>query len=93
MAKRGGSKILKRDAEDIAAKLGATIAPKTKHDFAKIRNGDTLVATFGISRSRKAKHGHIPHELKVSETQALRLASCTMTYADYIGVLRAKRLL
>ncbi len=93
MGRRGKSKILKKQAEEIAKKLRAVVESGSKHDIAIVWADGRLIGTFGISRSRKAGHIHIPSQIYVSETDALRLASCAMEYDDYVDVLREKNLL
>ena len=94
MARRGGSKIQRREAQGIAAKLEADMElGKGDHDTAYVRVDGRIVASFGIRRGRKSGHFHIPKQIRVSETQAMRLASCTMTYDDYVDLLRGKNLL
>ncbi len=94
MARRDGSKIQRREAQRIAAKLEADVElGKGDHDTAYVRVDGRIVASFGIRRGRRSKHFHIPKRIRVSETQAMRLASCSMTYDEYVGVLREKNLL
>ena len=93
MGRHGISKILKKEAEQIAKKLEAIVETGGNHDIASVWAGGKLIGTFGIRRSRKAGHPYIPRQIYVSETEALRLASCTMTYDDYVDVLRGKNLL
>lgn len=77
-------------AEEIASKLEAKVEKKKKHDFATVWYNGKTVATFGLRRGSKAKHGFIPREIGVSETAALKLANCTMTFDEYIEVARGK---
>ena len=94
MGRRGGSKIQRRAAREIAEKLEADVElGKGDHDTAYVRVDGRIVASFGIRRARKSGHFHIPRQNYVSETQAMRLASCEMTYDDYVDVLRKKNLL
>ena len=79
--------------EQIAKKLRAIVESGSKHDIASVWANGKLIGTFGIRRSRKAGHPYIPSQIYVSEIEALRLASCKMTYGDYVDVLREKNLL
>ena len=93
MGKRGGSKILKADANAIAHKLSAEVKRGTKHDRANIRFDRVLVATFLIRRGSKAKHGHVHGALHISESQAMALAKCIISKEQYFDILRAKNML
>ena len=94
MGKRGGSKIQRREAQGIAKKLQADVElGKGDHDTAYVRVDGRIVASFGIRRGRKSGHFHIPKQIRVSETQAMRLASCVMSFDEYVAILQKKRLL
>jgi hypothetical protein len=90
LGRRRQSRILRREAEAIAHKLGANIQSGSKHDRAAVRYKGVLVATFGISRGRKQGHPHIPKQLFVSETQAIELATCSISSEDYFDLIRFK---
>lgn len=92
MARRGGSKILKRDAEDIATKLQAELSTG-KHINAVVRHEGVPVVTFGIRHSRGGRHGHVPRALHLSQTQTVALARCGITRVDYFDILSAMGLL
>lgn len=83
MGKGGKSQIFSREALAIAKKLGAAIEPGAKHDKVIIRYQDRIIATYGVRRSRSVSHGYVPSQIFVSETEALRLATCTMSAAEY----------
>ncbi len=94
MGKRGGSKIQRRKAQEIAKKLQADVeVGKGDHDTAYVRVGGRIVASFGIRRGRKSGHFHIPKQIRVSETQAMRLASCAVSFDEWVAVWQEKGLL
>ena len=94
MARRGGSKIQRREAQGIAAKLEANVeSGKGDHATAYVRVDGRIVATFGIRRGRRSGHFHIPKQIRVSETQAMRLASCAMSFDEWVAVWQEKGLL
>jgi len=88
LGRRGISKILRKEAEEIAKKLKAVVKPGGSHDIATVWADGKLIGHFGISRSRKAGHNHIPSQIYVSQTKALKLAKCTMSYDEYVDELR-----
>jgi hypothetical protein len=91
LAKRGGSPLQRREAEKIAAKLGAVREGGGAHILAKIYYDDgTLVANFGIRHGGQSGHGHLPKALGVNQQFAVALASCTKSKADYFAELRRK---
>ena len=69
--------LLRREAEKIATKLGATIEKQGKHDAAYVYYGEELVIQFGLRRDRYSPHGHIPLDMRINEHQALELARVT----------------
>jgi hypothetical protein len=93
LARRGGSPLDKGRALNIARKLGADLDPSGAHIQAYVRWEGTIVVSFGIRHSKKAKNGHIPGELQIGPHQALNLANCPMSKEDYLEVLRGKGLL
>ena len=94
MGKRGGSKIQRKEAKGIAGKLEADIEEgKGDHDTAYVRVDGKIVAFFGIRRGRKSGHFHIPKQIHVSETQAMKLHSCKMSFDEWVAELQEKNLL
>ena len=87
MARRGGSKLLRREADDIATKLGATIETGGKHLHALIYQDDRLILQFGIRHGKKATHGHLPSTLHVSESYLMKLARCQISSDEYFSHL------
>ena len=85
------SRILKRQAIDIAKKFKADINPDGPHEIASVYHEGTLVLTFGISHGKKGGHGHLVGrygELKMSETKIMALASCSMSIDEYFQELK-----
>jgi hypothetical protein len=89
LAKRGGSRLLRKEAVAIAKKIGS-IETGAKHDRAVVRLGGRVIAHFGIRRGNAVPHGFIPHQIYVSERQALELANCTMSKDQYVELMRHK---
>lgn len=90
MAKKGGSRLDKKDAQDIAKKLKAEVEKGGSHNHALVKHAGVLVAKFGIRHDKQAKHGHIPPQLFVSENDAVGLARCTVSEAQWIAKMREK---
>lgn len=93
MSKKGGSRLLKKEAEKIAKKLDAEIQHKSKHIWALIKLDGVLITTFGIRHDKKAKHGHIPQYLKISEQQTVDMAACHISKEEYFDILKKKGIL
>ncbi len=93
MAKRRGSKLLKREAQDIAAKLEAVIEDGSKHLRALVYYDEKLVLQFGIRHSRNAKHGHLLNSLHASESYLLKLARCQISREEFFLHLESRGLL
>ena len=92
MAKRGGSKLLRKDADDIARKLHADLTTGA-HITAAFRHNGVLILNFGIRHGAKSKHGHLPRALHLNQAQTVKLARCQISRDEYIEILRAKGLL
>jgi hypothetical protein len=85
------SKLEKRDAIDIAKKLGADLQKDGAHQKAIFWHDGKLVLWFGIRHGRTTGQGHLVgenHQLKLNATGALALARCTMTKDEYIQHLK-----
>ncbi len=90
------SKLEKRDAEDIARKIGATVKRQGKHQRATLEYNGQIVLTFGIRHGSNTGQGHLVgenHALKLNATKAKALASCAMTKNEYIEHLREKSII
>ena len=90
MARRGGSPLKRREALKIARKLGAETKVNTNHDLILVRFEGKLVATFCIRRGTHSGHGHIPSQLFVPESIAMRLAACTLSKDEYFEMIADK---
>ena len=90
MARRGGSPLKRREALNIAQKLGAETKPRTNHDLVLVRFEKRLVATFCIRRGTHSGHGHVPSQLFISESDAMRLAACTLSKDKYFRMIADK---
>jgi hypothetical protein len=71
----------------IAKKLEAEIQRKTKHDKVLFKHEGKLVAYYNLRRDKTAGHAYVPGQLYISETLAMRLASCTLSKAEYVKLL------
>ena len=90
------SKLEKKDAEDIATKIGAKLELQGKHQRATLEYEGKIVLTFGIRHGSKTGQGHLVgenHALRLSATKAVALARCDMTKDDYIEHLRGKNII
>lgn len=90
------SKLEKNDALDIATKLGAVVQKNGKHQRAIVRYEGKIIFTFGIRHGTRTGQGHLVgrnRDLRLSETQALALARCTITKEAYFDILRERGLL
>ena len=90
MARRGGSPLKRREAVEIAKKLGAKIEEKTNHGLALVWFNGRVVTTFGIRRGTQSGHGHIPKQLFISERDALLLANCDISKEEYFEMIADK---
>ncbi len=90
MAKRSGSKLGVNEAVKIAKKLQAEIENGTKHEIAFISYNGKEIAHYGIRRGSKVSHSYIPKQLYISETEAVAMASCTMSRDQYIKKMKLK---
>ncbi len=81
------SNLQRRDALDIASKLGATVDRDGKHQRAFFRHNGTLILTFGISHGSNSGHGHLVGgrgELRLNARRIKQLAQCSMSRDEYI---------
>jgi len=79
--------LTKQHARKIAKKLGAEIDKSPKaHDLAIIRHNGEIIATFGIRRgsNNNLPHGHISDDLHIRPREAINLANCPMSPAQWI---------
>lgn len=90
MAKKGGGRLQRKEAVEIAKKLGAEVIQGAKHQLAAVRFKGVLVTSFGIRHSRKVGHGHLPKMLFLSERETLDLARCQITSEQYFEILHGK---
>ena len=87
--------ITKQLAIRIAKKLNAVIDTKSRnHDKACVYENDILIAHFGIRRgSKNPGHDHVPGCLYITTSQAKLLGQCPMSRADWLEVMRLKKML
>ena len=81
------SNLQRRDALEIARKLGATVDSNGKHKRASFRHNGRLILTFGIRHGSKSGHGHLvgaTGDLKLNARGVKELAECNMEKDDYI---------
>jgi hypothetical protein len=86
------SRLQKREALAIATKLHAKLEPDGKHQLAVFEHRGRTILTIGIRHGKKGGHGHLVGrygDLRLNESKAVALASCSMTKAQYIEHLRA----
>jgi hypothetical protein len=86
-------KLLKKDALNIATKIGAIVDSDGPHQNASFYHGGLLIFEFGIRHGRKSCHGHLVGEnktLRLNGTQAIALARCNLSKEAYIQILMEK---
>jgi hypothetical protein len=82
------------DAEAIADKLGCTSEEGRSHKYYELFVDDKLITRFGVSRaSREKGHGHLPHQLHITQKQCRDLSKCPLEKDAYLQILRDKNLL
>jgi hypothetical protein len=85
-------RILKAEAEAIAAKLKAIVDTSGAHPQADFYYDDKLIFSFGYRHSKKSPNGHLVGThgpLMMNEAKALQFARCTYSYDDYIEHLKS----
>ena len=83
--------ISRRDALEIARKLGADVREGGKHRLFIIRVTGQPPLQFGISRGgRDSNLSYIPRQLKINEGEAQRLANCSLGKEEYYTILYGK---
>ena len=90
------SKLEKRDALEIAKKIGATLNPDGKHQRATLEYNGQIILTFGIRHGSNTGQGHLVgenHPLKLNATKAQHLARCFMTKDQYFEHLRERNII
>ena len=85
--------MLQKEAMAIAKKLDAQVKQGGDHEQALIYHGGYLIARYGIRRDKKAKHGHIPKQIFLSENETLKLASCQISKGEYFEIVKKKGML
>ena len=81
------SNLQRRDALEIASKLGAAVTSNGKHKRASFRHNGQLILTFGIRHGSKSGHGHLvgkTGDLKLNARRVEELARCPMSKEEYI---------
>ncbi len=97
MPRRSSTQITKDHAVAIAVKLRATVKKKKQkaHDLAVVHVNGQRVASFGIRRSSRGSIGHdfIPKRIHVSPRECKELAECTISYDEWVEILRDKQII
>ena len=86
------SPIQKRDAEKIAAKLGAEVKKDGAHQRAFFRHNGKLILDFGIRHGTKSGHGFLcgaQGALRMNEKRVVAMAACTVSKDDYVAHLKS----
>lgn len=87
------NRIERDDAYNIASKIGATVEKTGKHARATLRINGKIILTFGIRHGPRSGHGHLcgaNGDLKLSESNVVALARCTLSTEDYFAILRTR---
>ena len=74
--------ITKREADDIARKLGAAVTDG-RHRKVTIMLDGKIVRRFGVRHSRKVLNPHIPGDLGLSLSDTQSLARCRLSREWY----------
>ena len=84
-----------RDAREIAAKLGATIVPRTDHDLVQFWYCGKLIGAYGIRRGSKPSlsHDFIPNQLRISPNLCKRFQVCTVDLVALVAELKKRGLI
>ena len=91
--------ITKELAERIVRKLGAKKSPlhgrNSSHDLYDFEHEGVLVAQLSLRRGSEKDKGHdyLSKDLHLTTGQAKRLGQCPLSLAEYLAILRGKRLL
>jgi hypothetical protein len=74
----------------IAAKLDAELTEGRKHTRAVVRLKGNYVGSYGIRRGTGLGHDYVPGQIQATTRQALDLARCPLSKADFIELLVAQ---
>jgi hypothetical protein len=77
----------RRDAERIAAKLGAEKAEGRKHTVVVLDAGKE-VARYNIRRGPNSAHNFLPRQLSLTPPQTTALARCEIIREEYFDICR-----
>ena len=83
--------ISKREAQDIATKLGCNPVSGGKHIRAKVYVDGIWEKTFGFSHDRHKSNPHIANDLGISRKETQELARCQKSKDWYFDLLRQER--
>ena len=83
--------ISKREAEDLARKLGSEPSLGGKHFKVEVFVDGKLEKIFGFSHDAKKPNPHIAQNLGISRKETQRLARCHLSREWYFGLLRRRR--
>lgn len=76
-------------AERIAAKLGSLPEAGREHERVYIKYNGRTIASYGIRRSsHDVPHDYIARQIFVTMRQAMDLARCPLSRADYFNIVR-----
>jgi hypothetical protein len=79
------------EAEQIAAKLNATLENRRGHKVAYVWWQGRIIATYGIRRSSgEVGHDYIPRQLFITMREALNLARCPLSKEEFFKLLKAR---
>jgi hypothetical protein len=76
-----------REAEQIAAKLDASVEQGRNHARAVVRWNGKFIAQFGIRRGKNVGHDYIPKQIFITMRQARDLARCPLSRQGYFEIL------
>lgn len=83
--------IYRREARDLARKLGSEPVPGGNHLKVHVYVDDIHETSFGFSHDAHKPNFHIPGDLGLSRSDTLALARCRLSREWYEELIRARR--
>lgn len=76
------------DVQTIAKKLGCVPREGKAHKHYELFIDERLIISIGERRaSREKGHGHLPHQLHITQKECRSLSACPLSREDYLGLL------
>jgi hypothetical protein len=79
------------DVQAIAKKLGCVPREGKAHKYYDLFIDDKLITSIGERRASKEKdHGHVSHQLHITQKECRDLSACPLSRDDYLGLLKER---